>query len=167
MTRRYNRNTTSLAERVDTHIEDFPQGDGPPLYLTTKYGAWKRLGPGQGHLVPVGRPEGGAFAFGLTTTAVFIWAYLPADAPGSAYCYHGPRGPVDPRIHTTALAQVGCRNVGSSDLYVVIASHRGVESFEERFFLDQGVQEDRVFAYSNCLLSQFGISATGCVGEAR
>ena len=58
-------------------------------------------------------------------------------------------------------------NAASSDSYVVIAARREVEQHEERFFLDRGVQEGRVFDSSNCFNSQFGVSGGGCIGEAR
>jgi hypothetical protein len=157
-----------MFERRDIPFLDFPAGEGPPLYMTISRGEWHRLGPGQAHAVSLEEPEGegGAFAFGLSTTVAVVWIHTPPDGPGVAYCYHAPPGPLDARAHEVALAAVGCARIESEHLYVVVAAMHRLTTEDEGFFLAQGVRTDRLFTYSNSFLPQFGVSAQGYVGEA-
>jgi hypothetical protein len=155
-----------MFETRDIPFRDFPQGEGPPVFMTAKHGRWERLGFGQGRLVPFSGEPGGAFAFGLVKSVVVIWVYLPPDEPGRAYCYHSPLGALTPQVHHEALARLDCGEHHQPFLYVVLGSGRKVTLEEESAVLRFGVHADKVFTYSYALLSQFGVSTAGCVGEA-
>ncbi|MEJ2206255.1 MAG: hypothetical protein P8170_19360 [Gemmatimonadota bacterium] len=155
-----------MFETRDLPFHELPEGEGPPILLTAKHGDWTRLGFGQGRLVRFSEDPGGAFAFGLLQSVVLIWVYLPPDEPGRAYCYHAPLGPLTPQIHRAALAALECAEHAHAFLHVVIASGREITPEEEAAVLRFGVRADRVYTYSNALLSQFGVSHAGCVGEA-
>jgi hypothetical protein len=155
-----------MFETRDIPLSDLPEGEGPPIFMTAKHGHWTRLGFGQGQLVPFSGEPGGAYAFGLVKSVVVIWVYLPPDGPGRAYCYHAPLGLLAPRIHQVALAGLECDEHYAAFLHVVIASGRDVTPEEEAAIVRFGVHPDRVYAYSNAWLSQFGVSNAGCVGEA-
>ena len=155
-----------MFEKRDVPFLEFPRGEGPPILMSVKYGSWARLGFGQGHLVPFSGEAGGAFAFGLTKSVVVIWVHLPREGEGGAYCYHAPLGPLTPRAHSEALRQLDCGEHASECLYVVLASGREVTPDEEASVLHFGIHADKIFTYSNALLSQFGASSSGYVGEA-
>lgn len=155
-----------MFETRDVPFQDLPEGEGPPILMTAKHGDWARLGFGQAHLVRFSEELGGAFAFGLLKSVVVIWVYLPPAEPGRAYCYHAPLGALGPQVHQTALAMMECGKHHHAFLHVVIASGREIGTEEENAVIRFGVHPDRVYTYSNALLSQFGVSNSGCVGEA-
>ena len=113
-----------MFETRDIPLHDFPEGEGPPIFMTAKHGTWARLGFGQGQLVRFSEEPEGAYAFGLVKSVVVIWVYLPPDAPGRAYCYHAPLGALTPRVHHMALAELECGEHPSAFLYAVVASER-------------------------------------------
>ena len=160
----------SLQERSNTPFQDFPDGQGPPLFLSSSFAQWGRVAPGQGAFMVLDGSPWGLYATGMTVSTVLIWI-LPAGgsdaarAAGGAYCFHAPGTALDPRAHTDALAALG--HPSAFDLYVFLASRHEVDERHERFFTQRGVRHDRVFTYSGALLPQFGVSARGCVGEAR
>jgi hypothetical protein len=68
--------------------------------------------------------------------------------------------------HAAAIQGLGCGEHALDRLYVVLASGREVTPEEESAVLHFGIHADKVFTYSNALLSQFGASGLGVVGEA-
>lgn len=166
MPRRYIRATNSLQERTNTLLAEFPDGEGPPLFLSSSFADWTTVAPGQGARLALDGGRGGVYASGLVGSTAVIWALLSNEAGASAaYCYHAVGNVLDPRVHGEAIKALG--GVNAFELFVVLAAHHGVAEGQERFFTLRGVRHDRVFTYSNALLPQFGISAKGCVGEAR
>lgn len=145
----------------------FPDGEGAAVFLRVSDMGWPRLGPGQGALVGGEEGHGGALAFGVMQSVAIIWAYVAPRRPFVAYCYHVGHPSMIPVVHRQALQRLG---VGPRDLqhvYVVMASQREIDDEEAGFFLERGgIRSDRVILYSGSLLAQFGVSETGCVGEA-
>ena len=167
MTRRYVRTTIEPFQRVHVPLLEFPSGEGPPLYISIARGPWQRLGLGQGALVTFGTEGGGgAFAWGMTSSRVFVWVRVAAGG-GRAYCLHVGPGPLDPSAVTRALAALGCDAPSErQELYVVVASTQAVSPADEAAVRAHGVRPERIFTYSGSFLTQFGVSANGCVGEA-
>ena len=166
MPRRYIRATDALQERTNTSLVEFPHGEGPPLFLSSSFADWTTVAPGQGAHLALDGGRGGVYASGLVGSTAVIWALLSNNAGESAaYCYHAVGNTLDPRAHGEAIRALG--GVNTFELFVVLAARHGVAEGQERFFTQRGVRHDRVFTYSNALLPQFGISAKGCVGEAR
>jgi hypothetical protein len=162
--RRYLRASTSLLERTDTPLLEFPEGEGPPLFLSSSFAHWTSLAPGQGQRLVLDRARGGVYASGLVGSTCALWVLLSGDTR-AAYCFHAVGSELDPRAHTDALRILG--GVNASEVYVVLAARHTIERRHEQFFSLRGVRHDRIFTYSNALLPQFGMSARGCVGEAR
>lgn len=167
MTRRYLRTTLDPFQRVHVPLLEFPTGEGPPFYVSTTQGVWRRLGLGEGTLVSFeGEGGGGAFAWGMTNSRVFVWIRAAA-AGGRAYCLHAGLGPLDPASVTRALRALECEAAPErQELYVVVASRQAVSAADETAIRAHGVRQERIFTYSGCFLTQFGVSANGCVGEA-
>jgi hypothetical protein len=155
-----------LQERTNTSLVEFPHGEGPPLFLSSSFADWATVAPGQGAHLALDGGRGGVYATGLVGSTAVIWALLSNNAEErAAYCYHAVGNTLDPRAHGEAIHALG--GVNAFELFVVLAARHGVAEGQERFFTTRGVRHDRVFTYSNGLLPQFGISAKGCVGEAR
>lgn len=167
MTRRYVRTTLETFQRVHVPLQQFPTGEGPPFYITTTRGTWRRLALGEGALVALeGEAAGGAFAWGMTSTRVFVWIRAAAGG-GNAYCLHAGLGPLDPAAVTRALRALECETAAErQELYAVVASRQSVSSADETALRTHGLRPERIFTYSGCFLTQFGVSANGCVGEA-
>lgn len=166
MPRRYRRTTLQLFEQMNIPVLEFPQGEGPPVYVSLPSGNWTGLGLGVGARIPFEKGGGGAMAFGLVRSKAVVWVYF-GEGPGAAYCHHAPPGPLNLMVHEEALRQVECPQGRHDELYVVIASPGEVEERDEHFFLAQGVRPERILTYSHCFIPQFGVAETGCVGEAR
>jgi hypothetical protein len=167
MARRYVRTVVETMQRVHVPLLEFPTGEGPPFYVITKEGHWSRLGLDQGALVPFGVEGGGALAWGMTGSRVFVWIRHGVADHGLAYCHHAGLGPANPLAALEALWALECPDPASrSELYVVIASRQVVSDADETFVRSHGVRPERIFTYSGCFSTQFGVSANGCVGEA-
>lgn len=171
MPRRYTRDPDEFAERFDLAVSEFPAGRGPALSLSTKYGAWQRLGPGQETVVDLGLEEGGgAYAWGMTGGTAVVWIHFAAAGSARAYAYHCPPGPMNPMVHSRALATIGCNPNDAHErqgLFVILAAATTVTDQQEAFFLNHGVIGDHLFTYGNCRIPAFGVSTSGCVGEPR
>lgn len=170
MPRRYRRSGVAMFERAAVAVQDFPSGEGPPLYLSVSFAECAALGPGQGALVPFDG-TGGAVCHGLHASRAVVLVRLGAEVEegttGAAYCLHTPSGPLDPAPLNRALDLLGRPPPGVDDLFVVVATRGQVPEADERALVSLGVSPDRVFTYSNCHLPQFGVSGHGRVGEAR
>ena len=167
MPRRYRRTEVDVFQKRDISIPLFPIGEGSPIFLSIRGSAWVRLAPGQGTILSFDGEDGGAFAWGVTTTLVAIWVYSPPQGVERAYCHHLSTGPIDPLVHQAALAELGCGPTADPHrLRVLLAGRREVVESDERPFLRLGVRPDRLITYSNAFLTQFGVSRRGCVGEA-
>lgn len=165
MARRYRRTTVETMQRLDVPLREFPSGEGPPLMVRRGPGEWTRLGLNRRAEVEFAPGGGGAFAFGLARSRAVVWVrFLPGGA-GSAFCYHAPPGPFDTRVHDEACLRVGWAPTDASSLWVVLAARGEVEPWLEGVFEARGVAPDRILTYSGCWVPQFGVSATGCVGE--
>jgi hypothetical protein len=151
---------------MNVHVRSFPSGEGPPIMLQISDMTWPRLGPGQEALVGGENGHVGALAFGLGEGLAIIWAFLMPRRPFVALCYHAGSKVTIPFMHQRALQRLGVRPRDFQHLYVVLASQRDIDEAEAKFFLDRGIRSDRVILYSASLLAQFGVSASGCVGEA-
>ena len=167
MAKRYRRTIVDVFQKRDVPLAQFPVGEGPPVYVTAFGPEWTRLAIGQGVGFELADQAGGAFAWGLTSTLVAIWVHALRDGSARAFCQHLPHGPIDPSTHAHACAEIGFDRFGDPlSLRVVLAGRRDVTEDDERPFVRLGVLPDRLITYSNALLSQFGVSRRGFVGEA-
>lgn len=163
MVRRYRRDRIDTLPRFDVPFRDFPSGSGGQLCLGTGEGEWRRLGIGEGAVVPLGS-EGGAFAWGLGVSRAVIWVAPDLETP-AAYCLHAPMGPLGPGVWNTALRLLECPLAAVGRLHVFVATPQIVAVADEQFLVRGGVPPAQVVSYSGCLVPQFGVSAAGCVGE--
>jgi hypothetical protein len=167
MPRRYRRTETAMFQTRDIPVSKFPEGEGPPVYITVRGPDWTRLAPGQGALVPHSGGHGGAYAWGLVKTVVAVWIHMPSDGPAASYCQHLLPGRLVPGLHDRACAEIGwTERREASSLWVVLGSHMASTEAYEEAFLGLGVLDNRLLVYVNASVPQFGVSARGCVGEA-